>query len=93
MTVILDCPNNGLCCFDGCADTCVDGPKPTPAPYEPPVEPVVIESETENKPDFQPPPPVVTEGYEYPVPEVPLEFPKPQPPQPELPTLYGPPNI
>merc|ERR1712038_966073 len=88
-----DCPNNGLCCFDGCADTCVDGPKQEPQPYEPPVEPVVIESETENKPDFQPPPPVVTEGYEYPVPEVPLEFPKPQPPPPELPTLYGPPDI
>merc|ERR1712212_1234108 len=29
------------------------------------------------------------EGYEYPVPQVPLEFPKPQPPPPELPTLYG----
>jgi len=88
-----DCPNNGLCCFDGCADTCVDGPKPTPAPYEPPVEPVISESETENKPDYQPPPTPVTEGYEYPVPEVPLEFPKPQPPPPELPTLYGPPDI
>ena len=21
-----DCPNNGLCCFDGCADRCVEGP-------------------------------------------------------------------
>ena len=21
-----DCPNSGLCCFDGCADRCVDGP-------------------------------------------------------------------
>ena len=21
-----DCPNFGLCCFDGCANTCVDGP-------------------------------------------------------------------
>jgi len=89
-----DCPNNGLCCFDGCADTCVDGPKPTPPPYEPepPVEPVVVdESESENKPDVVPPP--VEEGYEYPVPEVPLEFPKPKPPPPELPTLYGPPNL
>jgi len=27
-----DCPNNGLCCFDGCADTCVDGPRPKPQP-------------------------------------------------------------
>lgn len=92
-----DCPSNGLCCFDGCADTCVDGPKPTPKPYEPPVEPVISEAETENKPDFQPPPTPkptpVTEGYEYPVPEVPLEFPKPKPPPPELPTLYGPPSL
>ena len=23
-----DCPNFGLCCFDGCANTCVDGPQP-----------------------------------------------------------------
>ena len=23
-----DCPNFGLCCFDGCANTCVDGPAP-----------------------------------------------------------------
>ena len=22
-----DCPNFGLCCFDGCANTCVDGPQ------------------------------------------------------------------
>eukprot|EP00090_Calanus_glacialis_P038385 TRINITY_DN669_c0_g1_i4.p1 TRINITY_DN669_c0_g1~~TRINITY_DN669_c0_g1_i4.p1 ORF type:complete len:341 (-),score=88.23 TRINITY_DN669_c0_g1_i4:233-1102(-) len=92
-----DCPSNGLCCFDGCADTCVDGPKPTPKPYEPPVEPVISEAETENKPDFQPAPTpkptTVTEGYEYPVPEVPLEFPKPKPPPPELPTLYGPPSL
>jgi len=22
----LDCPNSGLCCFDGCANTCVDSP-------------------------------------------------------------------
>merc|ERR1712090_120744 len=27
-----DCPNNGLCCFDGCADLCVDGPAPPPPP-------------------------------------------------------------
>jgi len=92
-----DCPSNGLCCFDGCADTCVDGPKPTPPPYKPQVEPV--EAETEVKPDFQPQPTPkptpkpVTEGYEYPVPEVPLEFPKPKPPPPDLPTLYGPPSL
>ena len=22
-----DCPQNGLCCFDGCANTCGDAPK------------------------------------------------------------------
>ncbi|QQP51630.1 Putative LOC100568673, partial [Caligus rogercresseyi] len=22
-----DCPNFGLCCFDGCQDTCVDAPQ------------------------------------------------------------------
>lgn len=22
-----DCPNYGLCCFDGCVNTCVDGPQ------------------------------------------------------------------
>ena len=87
-----DCPNNGLCCFDGCADTCVDGPKPEPQPEEveeevaPPVEPV--EAETEVKPESEEP-----EGYEYPVPEVPLELPKPSPPPPGLPTLYGAPPI
>jgi len=95
-----DCPSNGLCCFDGCADTCVDSPPPPPV-----ISPVV--AETESKPDAIPPPPPPpqpttkrtttppppTEGYEYPVPEVPLELPKPSPPPPGVPTLYGPPQI
>ena len=42
----LDCPNWGLCCFDGCANTCV-GSNPPPSPptespiprYEPPRNP------------------------------------------------------
>jgi len=34
-----DCPNNGLCCFDGCADTCVDGPISEGAAL---AEPVVV---------------------------------------------------
>lgn len=84
-----DCPNNGLCCFDGCADTCVDGPKPAPTPAPTPaplpVEPVVAEEESA--------PEAVTEGYVYPVPDIPLELPKPSPPPPGLPTLYGPPEI
>ena len=89
-----DCPSNGLCCFDGCADTCVDGPKPTPPPYVPeplPVEPV--EAETEEKPQEIPSPTPSTEGYNYPVPEFPLELPKPSSPPPDLPTLYGAPPI
>ena len=34
----LDCPDWGLCCFDGCANTCVgDTPPPPPLPsYDPP---------------------------------------------------------
>jgi len=84
-----DCPNNGLCCFDGCADTCVDGPTVQPQP--PVVSPV--EAESELKPDFVLPPTAVpvTEGYAYPAPEVPFELPKPSPPPPDFPTLYGPP--
>jgi len=85
-----DCPNNGLCCFDGCADTCVDGPKPTAPPppppstttYTPPIEPIVAE---QSKPEEV--------GYNYPVPDQPLEFPAPQRPPPDLPTLYGAPPI
>jgi hypothetical protein len=68
-----DCPNNGLCCFDGCADRCADGPQP-----EQPVE-------AESSP--------VTEGYNYPVPEVPFELPAPRRPPPGLPTLYGAPPL
>jgi len=87
-----DCPNNGLCCFDGCADTCVDGPKPAPqttTPYSapPPPPPAVepVEAESESQPEEV--------GYSYPAPEVPLEFPAPKPPPPDLPTLYGAPPI
>ena len=32
-------------------------------------------------------------GYNYPVPEIPLELPKPSRPPPGLPTLYGPPPV
>ena len=106
-----DCPNNGLCCFDGCADTCVDGPRPSPVTtpsysppppttpsYSPPPPPQVttpsyrpdpapvvaeeetIEIQTEVKPE--------SEGYSYPVPDIPFELPVPSKPPPGLPTLY-----
>jgi hypothetical protein len=90
-----DCPNNGLCCFDGCADTCVDGPKPVPAPAPAPAPPPFIENESAQQPQVVPlpgttaaPAPATTEkvGYEYPVPENPLII---QKPPPGLPTLYG----
>jgi len=32
-----DCPNNGLCCFDGCADTCGDQPQAESAAQAQPV--------------------------------------------------------
>lgn len=83
-----DCPNNGLCCFDGCADTCVDGPKPPPQ---------VIEQESAAQPQVVPVPTTTpatttkaTTGYNYPVPENPLIIEKPAP---GLPTLYGAPPI
>ena len=54
--LVTDCPNNGLCCFDGCADTCVDGPKPAPqttTPYSAPPPPAVepVEAESESQPE------------------------------------------
>jgi len=83
-----DCPNFGICCFDGCANTCADdqvseqAAEPvqptyatTPAPA-PQTTPIAIVSST---------------GYNYPVPDNPLpirpvvtEAPITQPP-----TLYG----
>ena len=109
-TLVTDCPNNGLCCFDGCADTCVDGPKPPPqtttpysAPPPPPpaIEPVEAESESQPEevgclymcPLYHSNIRVSQVGYSYPAPEVPLEFPAPKPPPPDLPTLYGAPPI
>ena len=54
----------------------MDGPKPEPQPIPDPVEVVPppvqepVEAETDVKPDSEEP------GYEYPVPEVPLELPR-----------------
>jgi len=91
-----DCPNNGLCCFDGCADLCVDGPKPQPQPQAPKPRPEIIEQESNNLPEAIPTPAPVktTTGYKYDVPEIPFELPsKPSTPRPGLPTLYGAPPI
>jgi len=131
-----DCPNNGLCCFDGCANTCLSSEPPPslrepvgagaeakPAALPPPntstttntistTESTIIPktstlrttkstSTTMLKTTTNPPtrtttkavPPVPKEGYLYPVPEIPFELPKPSPPPPGVPTLYGPPPI
>ncbi|XP_023347421.1 uncharacterized protein LOC111716212 [Eurytemora carolleeae] len=104
-----DCPNNGLCCFDGCADTCVDGPKPTaapaprptvapaprptPAPAPLPVEPVIAEEESESFPAVLPGP-TTTKTTGYNY-EIP-DIPfiiEKSTPRPGLPTLYGAPPI
>ena len=95
--IFSDCPDNGLCCFDGCADTCVDGPRPTqppppppPAPTPPPVQPLEAETEaaapevvTDSQPQAQ-----EEAGYSYPVPDIPFELPAPSRPPPHLPSLY-----
>ena len=52
-----------------------------------------VEAESEEKPQEVVQPPPVTEGYNYPVPDLPLELPKPSRPPPELPSLYGAPPI
>lgn len=74
-----DCPNNGLCCFDGCADRCLDAP--SQGSEAAPAQTVPVEKPSEPK------------GYSYPVPDEPLLLPKPRPPPPGLPTLYGAPPI
>jgi len=74
-----DCPNNGLCCFDGCSDRCLESSQQAPEAASAPV--VAVEEASEPK------------GYNYPVPDEPLLLPKPRPPPPGLPTLYGAPPI
>jgi len=74
-----DCPNNGLCCFDGCADRCLEGPSQGLEGASAQILPVEEPSEPK--------------GYSYPVPDEPLLLPKPRPPPPGLPTLYGAPPI
>jgi len=74
-----DCPNNGLCCFDGCADRCLESASQEPEGASAQIQPVEEPSEPK--------------GYSYPVPDEPLLLPKPRPPPPGLPTLYGAPPI
>jgi len=93
-----DCPNFGLCCFDGCANTCVDGPKPIQENNNLPETQDYPEYEIpEYVPDPAPSPtpaPVPTStGYNYPVPDVTLPI-RPvttttQRPVTLPPTLYG----
>lgn len=66
-----DCPDYGLCCFDGCANTCVDGAPIIQDEILP--EPAIPEYVPDPVPSPTPPPPVpVSTGYNYPVPDNPL---------------------
>lgn len=76
-----DCPNNGICCFDGCANTCEGeasdesrpAPNVTPAPQPTPA-----------------PTPAASTGYNYPVPDVTLPIRPVTTAAPATPaTLYG----
>ena len=71
-----DCPDNGLCCFDGCANTCLGSSNP-PSEQEAGqgAPPPVPEKQTQSQPDNSPsigngllfPPPGV--GYSQPDPD------------------------
>lgn len=85
-----DCPNYGLCCFDGCANTCVDGPIQDNA-ILPDVS--IPEYVPDPVPSPTPAPVPTSTGYNYPVPENPLPI-RPvttttQAPVTLPPTLYG----
>ena len=48
-----DCPDNGLCCFDGCANTCLPAPAaPAQTAQSPP--PPVPEKQTQSQPGNSP---------------------------------------
>ena len=76
-------------------------PYSAPPPPPPAIEPVEAESESQPEevgclymcPLYHSNIRVSQVGYSYPAPEVPLEFPAPKPPPPDLPTLYGAPPI
>lgn len=78
-----DCPNYGLCCFDGCADTCADQPQVQAAAL---ASPVIVTT-----PGYSYEEPEVT----LPVRPVPVTTQAPittQPPVTLPPALYGPPQ-
>lgn len=79
-----DCPNYGLCCFDGCANTCVDGPQGTKKhafmkmifftilPFSAASDSRPVAQSTPGPIPQTTPAPEVTTGYNYPVPDVTL---------------------
>ena len=73
----LDCPNSGLCCYDGCANTCVASAPPPRAPPKP--RPTRPPRTTTKRPVVQAPP-----AYLPPPPEE-VYQPPPPPPQQYLP--------
>ena len=63
-----DCPDNGLCCFDGCANTCLGSSKPPSeqkSDQDPP--PPVPEKQTQSQPGNSP---SIGGGLLFPPPEV-----------------------
>lgn len=88
-----DCPNFGLCCFDGCANTCVDGPQTISdsRPVEQTTPAVYVPQTTPARPT-QPPRQESSTGYNYPVPDVTLPIRPVTTPAPQITTpatLYG----
>lgn len=71
-----DCPNFGLCCFDGCANTCVDSPQvqsdSRPVPQTTPGAVPLTTPRPAPVTTGRPIPVTTTTGYDYPVPEVTL---------------------
>lgn len=84
-----DCPNYGLCCFDGCANTCVDD---APIQDDAILPDFIPEYVPDPVPSPTPAPVQTSTGYNYPVPEVTLPI-RPvtttRAPVTLPPTLYG----
>jgi len=87
-----DCPNYGLCCFDGCANTCVDGQTVSAAAPVPQTTPAYIPQTTPAYVPTTPAPVPTSTGYNYPVPDVTLPIRPVTTPAPIITTpatLYG----